>query len=74
MSNSNKKTDSQDNSVPRFRAEKRQTQTSARNPDRRAGRDRRKGYDRRSGLGRRRHQVDGAVERKNVFRDKNSNE
>lgn len=70
MPKSDKKTDPKDNGGTRFRTERRQNQTTERNSDRRDGRDRRKGFDRRSGLGRRRHQDEGAVERRDIFRNR----
>ena len=74
MAKSDPKKDSKDNGGNRFKAERRQYNKSDRNPDRRSGRDRRKGHDRRSGLGRRRHLDDGAVERRDVFRNQDRNE
>ena len=73
MPKSEQKSDSKDNGGSRLRVERRQVDESKRNPDRRTGRDRRKGYDRRSGLGRRRYLDDGAVERRDVFRNQNRN-
>ena len=74
MPEPDKKTDAEDKGGTRFRTERRQNQKSERNPDRRSGRDRRKGFDRRSGLGRRRHQDDGVVERRDIFRNQDRNE
>jgi len=74
MSKPDKNTDSKDNGGTRFRSKRRRNKESKRNADRRTGRDRWKGFDRRSGLGRRRHQDDGAVERRDIFRNHNRNE
>jgi hypothetical protein len=60
----------QDNGGTRGGDERRRNPSSGRNPDRRSGRDRRKGSDRRSNLGRRRHLDNGAIERRDVFKEK----
>ena len=73
MPNSDKKTYPRDNGGTRIRTERRNNQKSERNTDRRTGRDRRKGNDRRSGIGRRRHIDNGAVERRDIYRNPDGN-